>query len=120
VGKKLRELRERKDLERIETECCSDYIYMLVRIPPKYSISGVMGYLKGRSLLTIFDRYINSKYKYDSRYFWCHGYYINKIDKNARKDNGIDPELITRRPNSWPTDIKKIYWPVYRWVNKQR
>lgn len=57
VGKILRELCYRKGIEIIEAECCKDHAHMLVRIPPKYSVSEVMGYLKGKSSLMIFDRH---------------------------------------------------------------
>ena len=73
VGKILRDLCERKGVEIIEAECCPDHIHMLVSIPPKYSISSIMGYLKGKSSLMIFDRFGNLKYKYGNRQFWCRG-----------------------------------------------
>ncbi|MBQ3004840.1 MAG: IS200/IS605 family transposase, partial [Clostridia bacterium] len=58
---------------------------MLVRIPPKYSVSEIMGYLKGKSSLMIFDRHANLKYKYGNRHFWCRGYYVDTVGKNSRK-----------------------------------
>ncbi len=85
IGKMLRELCERKGIEIIEAECCKDHIHMLVRIPPKYSESEIMGYLKGKSSLMIFDRYANLKYKYGNRHFWCRGYYVDTVGKNAKK-----------------------------------
>ena len=62
VGKILRELCERKGITIIEAECCPDHVHMLVEIPPKYSVSEIMGYLKGKSSLMIFDRHANLKY----------------------------------------------------------
>lgn len=50
---------------------------MLVSIPPKLSVSSFMGYLK--SLLMIFDKYANLKYKYGNRQFWCRGYYVDTV-----------------------------------------
>ena len=85
VGKILRELCERKGVEIIEAECCPDHIHMFVRIPPKYSVSEVMGYLKGKSSLMIFDRHANLKYKYGNRHFWCRGYYVDTVGKNAKR-----------------------------------
>ena len=85
IGKILRELCERKGIEIIEAECCKDHVHMLVRIPPKYSVSQIMGYLKGKSSLMIFDRYANLKYKYGNRHFWCRGYYVDTVGKNAKK-----------------------------------
>ena len=58
---------------------------MLVEIPPKYSVSGVMGYLKGKSSLMIFEKYANLKYKYGNRQFWCRGYYVDTAGKNSKK-----------------------------------
>jgi len=85
IGKILRELCERKGIEIIEAECCVDHVHMLVRIPPKYSVSEIMGYLKGKSSLIIFDRHANLKYKYGNRHFWCRGYYVDTVGKNAKK-----------------------------------
>ena len=85
VGKILRELCSRKGIEIIEAEVCSDHIHMLIRIPPKYSVSEIMGYLKGKSSLMIFDRHANLKYKYGNRHFRCRGYYVDTVGKNAKK-----------------------------------
>ncbi len=70
IGKILRQLCEYKGVEIIEAEACKDHIHMLVSIPPKYSIAQIMGYLKGKSSIMIFDRHANLKYKYGNRKFW--------------------------------------------------
>ena len=57
---------------------------MLVSIPPKYSVSQIMGYLKGKSSLMIFDRHANLKYKYGNRHFWCRGYYVDTVGRNKK------------------------------------
>ena len=85
IGKILRSLCERKGIEIIEAEACPDHIHMLIRIPPKYSVSEIMGYLKGKSSLMIFERHANLKYKYGNRHFWCRGYYVVTVRKNAKK-----------------------------------
>ena len=85
IGAIIRELCNRKGIEIIEAECCTDHIHMLVRIPPKYSVSEIMGYIKGKSSLIIFDRHANLKYKYGNRHFWCRGYYVDTVGKNAKK-----------------------------------
>ena len=61
IGKILRELCDLKGIEIIEAEMCKDHAHMLIRIPPKHSVSEIMGYLKGKSLLMIFDRHANLK-----------------------------------------------------------
>ena len=58
---------------------------MLVQIPPKYSVSDIVGYLKGKSSLMIFDRYANMKYRYGNRHFWCRGYFVDTVGKNEKK-----------------------------------
>lgn len=85
IGKILRELCERKGIEIIEAECCKDHVHMFIRIPPKYSVSEIMGYLKGKSSLMIFDRHANLKYRYGNRHFWCRGYFVDSVGKNAKK-----------------------------------
>ncbi len=85
IGKILRMLCQRKEVEIIEAECCPDHVHMLVKIPPKYSVAQIMGYLKGKSTLMIFDRHANLKYKYGNRHFWCRGYYVDTVGKNAKK-----------------------------------
>ena len=72
------------EVEIIEAEACPDHIHMLVRIPPKISVSSFMGYLKGKSSLMIFDRHANMKYKYGNREFWCIGYYVDTAGKNKK------------------------------------
>ena len=56
-----------------------DHVYMLVMIPPKYSVSSVRGYLKGKSSLMIFDRFSQQKYKYGNRRFWRVGCYNSSV-----------------------------------------
>jgi len=85
IGGILWELCSRKRINIIEAALCSDHIHMLVEIPPKYSISQIMGYLKGKSSLIIFDRHANLKYKYGNRHFWCRGYYVDKVGRNEKK-----------------------------------
>ena len=84
IGQILRKLCEYKGLEIIEAEACPDHIHMLVSIPPKYSVSRIMGYLKGKSSLMIFDRHANLKYKYGNRQFWCKGYYVDAVGRNKK------------------------------------
>jgi putative transposase len=85
VGRILRKLCEQKGVEIIEAEVCPAHIHMLLSIPPKYSVSQIMGYLKGKSSLMIFDRHANLKYKYGNRHFWCRGYYVDTVGKNKKK-----------------------------------
>ena len=84
IGKILQQLCKQKGIEIIEAELCKDHVHMLISVPPKYSISQIMGYLKGKSSLMIFDRHANLKYKYGNRHFWCRGYYVDTVGRNKK------------------------------------
>ena len=85
IGFILRRLCEQKGVEIIEANACLDHIHMLISIPPKYSVSQIMGYLKGKSSLMIFDRHANMKYKYGNRHFWARGYYVDTVGRNKKQ-----------------------------------
>lgn len=85
IGKMIRILCQRKGINIVEAELCPDHIHMLIEIPPKYSVSQIVGYLKGKSSLMIFDKFANLKYRYGNRHFWCRGYYVDTVGKNEKK-----------------------------------
>ena len=82
IGEIMHELCKYKGVEIIEGHMMQDHSHMLLSIPPKYSVSSVMGYLKGKSALMIFERHANLKYKYGNRHFWCEGYYVSTVGLN--------------------------------------
>ena len=81
----MRKLCEQKGVNIIEAEACPDHIHMLIEIPPKYSVAQIMGFLKGKSSLMIFDRHANLKYKYGNRHFWARGYYVDTVGRNKKQ-----------------------------------
>ena len=85
IGKILRQLCQQKGVEIIEAEACPDHIHVLISIPPKYSVSQIMGILKGKSSLMIFDRHANLKHKYGNRHFWARGYYVDTVGRNKKQ-----------------------------------
>ena len=82
IGEILRNLCKYKGVEIIEGHLMVDHVHMLVSIPPKYSVSQFMGYLKGKSSLMIFDKHANLKYKFGNRHFWAEGYYVSTVGLN--------------------------------------
>ena len=80
----IRTLCEWKGVEIIEGGICPDHIHLLLSIPPKMSVSGFKGYLKGKSSMLIYQRYGNMKFAYKNREFWCKGYYVDTIGKNTK------------------------------------
>ena len=85
IGQILRKLCEWKGVTIIEAEVCLDHIHMLVEIPPKYSVSSFMGFLKGKSSIIIYSKWANMRYQYRNREFWCRGYYVDTVGKNTKK-----------------------------------
>ena len=85
IGMILRKLCEQKGVEIIEANAYPDHIHMLLSIPSKYSVSQIMGYLKGKSSLMIFDRHANLKYKYGNRHFWARGYFVDTVGRNKKQ-----------------------------------
>ncbi len=81
----LRELCKRKGIGILETKVCPDYIHILLMIPLKYSVSNIMGYLKGKSSLMIYDKWGDIRYKYRNQEFWCRRYYVATAGKNTQK-----------------------------------
>lgn len=79
----LKELCRWKGVEILEGTMATDHVHILVMIPPKMSVSGFMGYLKGKSSLIIYQKWGNMKFQYRCRAFWCRGYYVDTTGKNT-------------------------------------
>ena len=79
----IKELCRWKGVEILEGNMAVDHVHILVMIPPKISVSGFMGYLKGKSSLIIYQKWGNIKFQYRCREFWCRGYYVDTTGKNT-------------------------------------
>ena len=115
IGKILRTLCERKEIEILEANLCADHIHMLIAIPPKYSVSQIMGYLKGKSSLMIFDRFAHMKYKYGNRHFWCRGYYVDTVGRNQKK---IAEYIRNQLKEGYQADQLSLFEPVDPFTGK--
>ena len=78
----IRDLCKWKGVEILEGHMMPDHIHLLLSIPPKYSVSSFLGYLKGKSAMMIFERHSNLKYKFGNRHFWSTGYYVSTVGLN--------------------------------------
>ena len=83
IQKIIKDLCKEIGIEIIEGDMMSDHIHLLLSIPPKYSISQVMGYLKGKSAMMVFERHANLKYKFRNKHFWAEGYYVSTVGLNT-------------------------------------
>jgi putative transposase len=77
IGKIIRELCKYKKIEILEAGACIDHIHMCLSIPPKYRVSDIMGQLKGKSAILLFDRYPELRKKVNGRNLWTKGYYVS-------------------------------------------
>ena len=80
----IRQLCQWKGIEIIEGRVMMEKFHMVLSIPPKYSVSEVLGFLKGKSALKIFDRYPSLKRRYWGRHFWVKGYYASTVGLDER------------------------------------
>ena len=114
IGKILRQLCLRKNVEILEANACIDHIHMLVSITPKLSVAEFMGYLKGKSSLIIFERHAQLKYRYGNRKFWCKGYYVDTVGRNKEVIKKVYTRAVARRHGNRTIDIKRAGRPIYR------
>ena len=109
IGKYIRRLCEYKGVEIVEANACPDHIHMLVKIPPKISISSFMGYLKGKSSLMIFEEHANLKYNYGNRHFWAQGYYVSTVGLNKNTIKKLTTDNIKE---TFPKTINPQYLSI--------
>ena len=76
---------KRKEIRIIEAEMCPDHVHILLEVPQSQSVSSFVGDSKGKGRLMMFERQENLKYKYGNRHFWCRGYDVDTVGKNAKK-----------------------------------
>jgi len=84
IGFILRRLCDYKGIEIVEATACRDHLHMYLSIPPKYSVSSIVGYLKGKSAIEVFERHSNLRQNFRGHHFWARGYYVSTVG-NVRK-----------------------------------
>ena len=86
LGSTSRDPTVQKECQVIEGHLLLDHIHMLISIPPKYSVSQVVGYLKGKSAIHIARTYVGRKKNFTGQHFWARGYFVSTV--------GADEETI--------------------------
>ena len=102
----LKQLCEWKKIEIIESNVQADHVHLLLAIPPKYSISEVVGFLKGKSAIKIFDMHLELKKRYWGRHFWSKGYCVSTV--------GLDEEKI-KKYVKWQLHKDKVAEQLELW-----
>jgi putative transposase len=85
LGSILRKLSEYKGIEVIEGALSIDHIHMCLSIPPKYSVASIVGYLKGKSAMILFEKYSRLKKNFKGHSFWARGYYVSTVGLDESK-----------------------------------
>ena len=96
-----------KGIEIIEGRACVDHIHMLIRIPPKYSVATIVGYLKGKSSMVVFEQHSKLKKNFKGHHFWARGYYVSTVglDEAKVKKYIQDQEVNESIEDRWDTDL---------------
>ncbi len=82
LGRIMKELARQKRCEIIEGKVMPDHIHILISIPPKYSVSNVIGYIKGKSAIYIARHYRGKKRNFAGERFWARGYFVSTVGRD--------------------------------------
>jgi putative transposase len=82
LGKIFHDLARQKECGIEEGHLCADHVHMLISIPPKYSVSQVMGFIKGKSAIAIARNYGGKRKNFVGQHFWARGYYVSTVGRD--------------------------------------
>ncbi|MBK7727991.1 MAG: IS200/IS605 family transposase [Gammaproteobacteria bacterium] len=82
LGEVMRELARRKECVIEEGHLMPDHVHMMISIPPKYAVSQVIGYIKGKSAIHLARVYGESKRNFVGQHFWARGYFVSTVGRD--------------------------------------
>jgi putative transposase len=100
LGELLHELARQKECKILEGHLCNDHVHILISIPPKYSVSLVIGFIKGKSAIQIARTYLGQKKNFSGMHFWARGYFVSTV--------GADEEMIRAYIQKQETEDKRL------------
>jgi putative transposase len=86
LGALFHELAGQRESKILEGHVCSDHVHMMIRIPPKHSVSQVVGYIKGKSAIRVARDFMGRHQSFKGYHFWARGYFVSTV--------GIDEGVI--------------------------
>jgi putative transposase len=86
LGEILHELANRKGAEILEGHMMRDHVHMCISIPPKYSVSHIVGYIKGKSAIAIARKFRGKQRNFNGEHFWARGYFVSTV--------GLDEDVV--------------------------
>jgi putative transposase len=84
LGPVFRELAGQKECTIEEGHLCPDHVHMLIKIPPKYAVSQVVGFIKGKSAIHIARNYGGRARNFVGEHFWARGFYVSTVGRDER------------------------------------
>ena len=111
IGTILHRLCKYKGVELIEGKGCIDHIHVCLSIPPKYSVSTIVGYLKGKSAMIVFEKYSRLKKNFRGQSFWARGYYVSTVglDEGKIRKYIQDQETNETIEDKYDTDLSNPF-----------
>jgi putative transposase len=100
LGETLHELARQRESRILEGHLCIDHIHVLMEIPPKYSVAQVIGYIKGKSAISIARTYMGKRQNFTGQNFWARGYYVSTV--------GLNEEVIKGYIRKQETEDKRL------------
>jgi len=82
LGETLKDLALQKECKILEGHLMSDHVHILISIPPKYSVSQVVGFIKGKSAISIARTYMGRRKNFTDQHFWARGYYVSTVGRD--------------------------------------
>jgi len=79
LGPVFHELARQKDCKILEGHMVQDHVHMLISIPPKYSVSQIVGYIKGKSAISIARQFNGRQRNFNGENFWARGYAVSTV-----------------------------------------
>ena len=82
LGSAFRDLAAQKESQVMEGHLCPDHVHMLISIPPKYAVSQVVGFIKGKSAIHIARNFMGHRKNFTGQHFWARGYYVSTVGRD--------------------------------------
>jgi len=84
IGTLFRELASQRECTIEEGHLVSDHVHILISIPPKYAVSQVVGFIKGKSAIAIAGTYMGKKRNFTGQHFWARGYHVSTVGRDEQ------------------------------------
>ena len=106
LGEVFHELARQRESQIVEGRLCVDHVHMMIRIPPKYSVSHVVGYIKGKSAIRVARDFMGRQRSFKGYHFWARGYFVSTVGIDERT---IREYIRHQEENDQKLDQKRLF-----------